>query len=452
MPSAHFLAYYLLIGGNLARLNAASGWPLPAGLAWQLAAMAVACLLVRWLPPSRVTALIAAFLLALSIVPPTAGTPALLISRFVSYCAAAVLLTSALTQLSLRRYQAGVARTALLYTGSALLFVLLIFAYYITFQMRVPFGRPAVLYALALLLGVPVVAAWDHWGFAYRPPAPALPGIRPLAAVLAVVFLLLLGTFARWQPARPAAVGGPVLRVFNYNLHNGFSPQGGLGLEALARTIEAQSADVVALQEVSRGWVINGSVDLLAWLSLRLGQPGTFSPAAGQDWGHGVLSRLPVTRHAVYALPPPGLPLARSFAYHEFDLTGGLDPEARAEENLLRLVNTHLHHTASDGGIRAQQAQNLRQFLSGVPKERLLLVGDFNAEPQTDAIQQLLGLGLRDLIAEAGLTPGYTYSSTEPVRRIDYILASPDFGLRVLTIPDSAASDHLGILAELLLP
>lgn len=43
--------------------------------------------------------------------------------------------------------------------------------------------------------------------------------------------------------------------MMTYDLHNGFNTRGALDLEALARTIETQKPDVVALQEVARGWV-----------------------------------------------------------------------------------------------------------------------------------------------------------------------------------------------------
>jgi endonuclease/exonuclease/phosphatase family metal-dependent hydrolase len=43
------------------------------------------------------------------------------------------------------------------------------------------------------------------------------------------------------------------VRVLTYNLHFGFDVRGWSDLEAAARAIEATGADVVGLQEVSRG-------------------------------------------------------------------------------------------------------------------------------------------------------------------------------------------------------
>ena len=80
----------------------------------------------------------------------------------------------------------------------------------------------------------------------------------------------------------------------SFNVHNGFSRDGRLDLEAIAQVIEASGADVVGLQEVSRGWLINGSADMVQWLSQRLGMAYVYGPTEGALWGNALLSRLPV--------------------------------------------------------------------------------------------------------------------------------------------------------------
>lgn len=84
--------------------------------------------------------------------------------------------------------------------------------------------------------------------------------------------LLVIGSvaFGNWRTAHSFKDGANVLRIFGYNIHNGFNVDGDLDLEALAQVIEKQQPDIVSLQEVSRGWVVNGSVDAMAWLAQRL--------------------------------------------------------------------------------------------------------------------------------------------------------------------------------------
>jgi hypothetical protein len=39
---------------------------------------------------------------------------------------------------------------------------------------------------------------------------------------------------------------------------------------------------------VSRGWVINGSVDMVQWLSQRLDMAYVFGPTEGALWGNAI--------------------------------------------------------------------------------------------------------------------------------------------------------------------
>lgn len=78
-----------------------------------------------------------------------------------------------------------------------------------------------------------------------------------------------------------------------YNLHNGFNTDGNLDMEALARVIEENHPDIVALQEISKGWLITGRLDMLTWLSQRLSMPYVSGPTADPLWGNAILSPIP---------------------------------------------------------------------------------------------------------------------------------------------------------------
>ena len=104
-------------------------------------------------------------------------------------------------------------------------------------------------------------------------------------------------------PETPPATrtAGP-LRLMTYNLHQGFDVDGRLDPAGLAEMIELEQPDVVALQEVSRGWLVTGGLDLHAWLRRRLGLAGRFAGTADPQWGNAVLSRLPL--HSGQCLEP----------------------------------------------------------------------------------------------------------------------------------------------------
>lgn len=439
-----FFVYYLLVGGNLARLNSFTSWPLPLNAFWFVAGLFVAVLVAWLLPPGRAVGLVGLVGLLATVNPSPLAGNSVILYLWISQVSAGLLITSGCTHLARNRNRTSVGSTAWLWWASMLFLILLIFLYYVTYDLSLPITRGFVLYLAAVLMGASTLAVIDRWAVSLRI-RPALdhlgvPSLHSLALILAVSLAL---TTAVWQ--RPATVRAQsnAVTIFNYNIHNGFNTRGHLDLEAMAQLLAAQRADVITLQEVSRGWVVNGSVDMAVWLSWRLGMPVTFSSTSGLDWGHALLSSYPVIRHDEFALPPPGLPLTRGFAYHEIDV---------GDDSPLLVINTHLHHLRADHPIREQQIATILHFLEGSPLRRLILTGDLNAKPDEPTLLRLYATGLRDLLDEAGMDPGYTFPADSPAQRIDYILASPDVGLSELSIPPDVLSDHLGIRATITLP
>ena len=93
-------------------------------------------------------------------------------------------------------------------------------------------------------------------------------------------------------------------------------------LESIARVIEKNGADIVSLNEVSRGWVVNGSADLYEWLANRLDmQYKLFTPASDLVWGNAILSRYPLKLVSSGFLPRMDAPLRRSYLLAEVDLS-----------------------------------------------------------------------------------------------------------------------------------
>ena len=117
----------------------------------------------------------------------------------------------------------------------------------------------------------------------------------------ALVFLMLslfivpavLDLPSAYSPA--TAIQRDSVKVMHYNIHQGFNIDGYQDLESIARVIEKNGADIVSLNEVSRGWVVNGSADLYEWLADRLDMEyKLFMPASDLVWGNAVLSRYPL--------------------------------------------------------------------------------------------------------------------------------------------------------------
>jgi endonuclease/exonuclease/phosphatase family metal-dependent hydrolase len=130
---------------------------------------------------------------------------------------------------------------------------------------------------------------------------------------------------------------------------------------------------------------------------------------------------------------------------------------------------THLHHVPDDDAARAGQAEALTAWLADAPAtDAVIVLGDFNAEPDEPTYRRMLDAGYRSAYAEAnGTEPSVTWPSglQAPAMDtdgapgcLDYIWVRGE--ARVLDArlvfdrPDPAdpslyPSDHLGLAAHL---
>jgi endonuclease/exonuclease/phosphatase family metal-dependent hydrolase len=338
----------------------------------------------------------------------------------------------------------GLGAVAGAWTAGMGLFLLLMFVYYAAYDLVLPFSNRWLPAVAAGLLGLAGVAA--TWG---RRPArrvarsgPRRRDLVPLAVGVALLAVPVLSWASTPRPL-PAAGPPPAVRLLSYNLHFGFDVRGWSDLEATARAIEASGAEVVGLQEVSRGWYINGATDMLAWLQRRLRMPhARFAGASDAVWGNAVLSRHPILAAGTAALPRQGVPLARNYLWVELALEGG---------QRLRVVVTHLHHVEGPAGaaVRLAQLPPLLEAAAGRPAT--VLLGDLNAEPGSAEIAMVRAAGLVDAFAAGGGRPADepTWPSDRPRRRIDYLWLSGDLEASDFAATPGTASDHRGVAVTL---
>lgn len=331
--------------------------------------------------------------------------------------------------------QRGLGWTTLWLAAGLVLHLGLIFLYYGSFYVQLPLPRLLVLpSAAAAVAGL----AW----FAERAErgGPMVEGAGwpvAVAMVLLLVPLLTWGVQGNEPRARPPDSGTSV-RVMTYNIHSGYDSQGGQGLEAIARVIEESGAEIVALQEVSRGWLIDGSTDVPAWLSRRLGMPFVFRGTADPVWGNAILSRYPIVDRGWGGLPLDGTVLQRGYLWTRVD-TGSGEP--------VLVVNTHLHHVEDEHVPRLAQVETLLTFWDHRP--RTVLLGDLNSRPEFAEMAQLRSAGLVDAWAEAGHGDGWTWPARDPYERIDWVWHTRDLKAVSAEVLSSTASDHLAVVVTL---
>lgn len=316
------------------------------------------------------------------------------------------------------------------------LLVVFLFAYYAAYDLPLPFSNQVIpLVALVLVALLSITAQLNSWR---NPTEVDQSLLRPLTAVVLLSLLIpvVIG-LTQDAPASSKSEGEP-LRVMTYNLHYGTNPKGQLDLEALAEVIEAEQADVVGLQEVSRGWVINGSVDMLVWLAQRLNMELIFGPASDAQWGNAVLTRVPLLEQTHYMLPTDDLLLKRGFIHARLQEPGGRE---------INFIDTHYHHLSDGGDVRVLQSQAILDFAVGMPLT--IMMGDLNAEHGMAEIDMLVDGGYGDVLDVAGVVPGHTSPVPNPTRRIDYVFVTPDWEVESAVVPYSEASDHLPIAVSL---
>ena len=435
-----FIFLELLIFGNLARLTVLTGWGQALSFLILLIAQLVSVFFVIGLHQRRPNVLspilagIFGILLVGSLLMPWPTGWLAAAELVIGQISLAVLLSMVVVGIGAGNGRSGL-RNLTLGNGLGWLFMaIFVFLYYAGYDIALPFNNDLLFPIAALIIGICAVFA------ARALPKTSSATTNQLGWAILLILLLLILPLVQFleQPATAVPGNGFPVRIMNYNLHNGFDQMGHLGLEALAQVIEAENPDVVGLQEINRGWVVNGSTDMLEWLSQRLDMPYVWGPTTDPLWGNAVLSRLPLNDSDLQPLPPPDLLLKRGFIWANVDVGNG---------DYLDIIDTHYHHKADGSDIRVEQTQAILDYWAERPFT--LIMGDLNAEPPAPEIQMLHIQGFLDVLDETNVVPGYTNDALNPFRRIDYIFITPDLMPTNATVPPEPASDHLPVVTDI---
>jgi endonuclease/exonuclease/phosphatase family metal-dependent hydrolase len=314
---------------------------------------------------------------------------------------------------------------SLAFAGSLVIQVAMLFTYY-TFTglvLVIPIGW-ILLSAMALwssrLTTVPSFQTPGEFGLVGR------------MIVIAVFVLPVLSEIAAEEPEATAATGAEIT-VMVYNIQSGFAMDRTWNLRETARVIEEQNPDVVVLNEVARGWLMMASNDQLIWLSRELGMPYVWGPASDDGlWGNVLLSRLPIEEFAV-----------RQFASTQNLKRSAVSAGIDVDGQTLWVFGTHLDNPRGAGAARMEQVTELVTFWDD--RQPAIVMGDFNATPDSDVIAALTGLGFSD----PGIEMGEDAVTSEDGMRIDYILNTRGVEVLDIWIPDVDDSDHKPVVARI---
>jgi endonuclease/exonuclease/phosphatase family metal-dependent hydrolase len=396
----------LLLLANPAYVAARTGFDLP--IASALVLLGLTCALLA--RSARFARPRLALIVSLLLLNNLTGIPAAAVIVIAQTCLG-YLLFDALT--SPAAFRPGAVRTAFSAAVASLSFLALMLIFYATDLVGLPFAVAPPLAAIVI-------------GLLVRQPLETNPPLNWRALPLAL-FVVPLGLWLTQPTLETAAVTG-TFRLFNYNVHQGANDAGWINLEGLAAAIEADHPEVVALQEVTRGQLANGSTDLAIWLSRRLRLPFLFAPAT-TGYGNALLTALPILAWDDGPLPR-GQAEPRRYLRAQLGVS---QPEP------VSVIVTHLNHQHPRN--RIPQVERLLAVWDSAP--RTVLAGDLNSQIDSTEIMMLLDAGFVSAQDVTGNSALFTFSSSFPRVRIDWILGSAGITFSDFSIPATTASDHL---------
>lgn len=252
---------------------------------------------------------------------------------------------------------------------------------------------------------------------------------------LLAIFILIFGSLTAQEATR--------LRVVTYNIHHGQGIDGRIDISRIGDILDSSKAGLAALQEVDRGVERTGKIDILRLISHQTGMHMAFGKNIdfqGGDYGNAILSRFDIDT-------------VKNFHYkmmREGEQRGLLETIVEVNGEKVVFMDTHTgdKNTEQEKLMNADEIINALKSYDGLP---VILCGDFNDRPESKMHDKLKEY-FTDLWELLGKGPGYTFSSVNPDRRIDYIYISKE-GLKKLRpvsiqVLQSEASDHLPLLAE----
>lgn len=231
------------------------------------------------------------------------------------------------------------------------------------------------------------------------------------------------------------------LRVMTYNIHHGRAMDGELDLDQIARVILDANVSVVALQEVDIGVTRSEGRNLLSELAeltgLRHAVFGKNLDFQGGEYGNAILSAYPIAAYRNTHLRQLTSGEQRGVQEAVLDVNG----------TALVVLNTHLDHTQDD----SERLYSIRQLIDEIlplhATDCLILAGDINDIPGSNAYAKIKG-ELADAWSAAGEGPGFTFPADIPERRIDYIFHGPQLEPISAEVPSTEASDHRPLVVE----
>lgn len=221
------------------------------------------------------------------------------------------------------------------------------------------------------------------------------------------------------------------IKIVTYNIHYGKGRNGRINMNNTQQVLQQIDADIIALQEVERFSMRSNFTDQVEQLAHALGMQAFFYPSIaypGLHYGNAILTKSPIIDSEVFDLP--GQSEQRTAIIVELVIHGN---------KTLQVINTHL------GLVHAERQQShvvLSEYVRENISMPIILLGDFNAEPEQQEFTPLKDEGLHRVVHDM---PTFHKNDWQ----IDYIFHSGHLQVNDVWVVESDSSDHFPLVAEL---
>lgn len=441
----------LLLFSSLAFVGSSSELPLAvvtvvllASVAAGMVVLAAPAARVAWQVPGLVVLLAAAAM-------PRASGPAVVVLAAAAIVATPLLLREAAARAAQRRWS--LARHAVASAAGAVAMFVLLLLYPLHYELPLPVSNAwlpplAVLLACLPLLRRPQRAVAAEFAVPSRIHRPAVALVSVGSLVLgASVHLGMVGGSPTPGPDASLGAGAPTpgeLRVATYNVGQGQdADSGALAFRAVAAALAGLDADVVAVQEVARGWPLTSMSDLDAWLRANTEWRLAYVPAADRQFGNALLARVPLADVTAIDLGQGGGAQRRSAV--RADLADGV-----------RIYGMHLQARNNEAAEQTRLDQMRLVLADWDGRARTVVAGDLNprneyadeSETPPKLISNL------EVFTDAGLvTSQPTEVCTVPTSNdncSDYVFTTDEMKLVAPNdVLEVEVSDHRPVLARI---
>jgi len=201
---------------------------------------------------------------------------------------------------------------------------------------------------------------------------------------------------------------------------------------------------MIGLNEVDKHFSHRSdNIDQLQYIAKELNYYHVFSPSISKitkktihekEYGNGLLSRFPIVQTN----------------NHLFDMKASFIETRSILEATVKcnseLINVYVTHLSLLPFLHKKQSE----FFKEQVKKPVIILGDWNMKPNTKKWKMVVN-DFIDVWAEKGEGLGFTFPSTKPRMRLDYIFVSKIIRIVNVEVFDSipVASDHLPVISTL---